>query len=69
MWDEKCLQILAAMEKIGQAKKSKRTASQNEEDQTLTDPELAPSALGNPQTPVILFNLSLYNNALEISCI
>ena len=54
MWDEKCLQILAAMEKIGQAKKGKRTASQNEEDQTLTDPELAPSALGSP---AILFNL------------
>ncbi|XP_052780184.1 cilia- and flagella-associated protein 54-like isoform X4 [Mya arenaria] len=43
LWDEKCLQILSAMEKVTSGKKQRRTVSQNEEEQG--DHDLAPSVL------------------------
>jgi len=43
LWDEKCLQILAAMEKVMSSKK-RRTTSQNEEE--TGDGDQAPSVLG-----------------------
>ena len=45
LWDEKCLQILAVMEKITQ-KKKRVTGSQLEEDHVFMDHDAAPSVLG-----------------------
>ncbi|XP_053377953.1 cilia- and flagella-associated protein 54-like isoform X4 [Mercenaria mercenaria] len=53
VWDEKCLQILSAMEKIMSSKKNRRTAlSMAEEDQV--DHELAPSVLAQSTRSVNL---------------
>lgn len=45
LWDEKCLQILSAMEKVMSSKKHRRTTTSLVEEEPV-DPDLSPSVLG-----------------------